>query len=130
VDEAFESDAVLAAARSAVLGYLSFDSLRLGQPVNLSDLYRVLQDTPGVLFVDVDRLQFKKPLGMTDAAFSAYLAARGAAFLSGGNPNPVQGRLRIFSARPNPSQPGSVLPAELASIESPAEDVAINLRAS
>jgi hypothetical protein len=81
-----------------------------------------------VVFVDVDRLQFKKPATMTNAQYLVYLAARGATFLSGGVPAPVQGHLRIFQARPDPAHPGTVLAAELAAVESPTLDVTIETR--
>jgi len=117
---------VLAAARSAVLSELSFDARRLGQPVHLSDLFRVLQENEGVVFVDINALMFKRPSDITNAAFQAYLVSRGVALLPGGAPRPVQGHLRIFPARPNPASLGKVLPAELAFIESPDEDVIVN----
>jgi hypothetical protein len=47
----------------------------------------------------------------------ANLAARGA------TTDPVQPRLRIHGARPNPAPPPAALPAEQAWIETPAEDV-------
>jgi hypothetical protein len=124
----YDRDSVLAQVRTAVLAALSFDALRLGQPIHLSDLVRIMQDVPGVVFVDVDRLQFKKPATMTTAQYLAYLAARGATFLAGGVPAPVQGHLRIFQARPDPAQPGHVLAAELAAVDSPTLDVTIETR--
>jgi hypothetical protein len=124
----YDRDLVLGQVRAAVLAALSFDTLRLGQPLHLSDLVRIMQDVPGVVFVDVDRLLFKKPAGMTNAQYHAYLAARGATFLAGGVPAPVQGHLRIFQARPDPGHPGTVLAAELAAVESPTLDVTIETR--
>jgi len=124
----YDRDLVLDQVRAAVLAALSFDTLRLGQPLHLSDLVRIMQDVPGVVFVDVDRLQFKKPATMTSAQYLVYLAARGATFLSGGVPAPVQGHLRIFQARPDPAHPGRVLAAELAAVESPTLDVTIETR--
>ena len=127
VDPDQDRDAVLAAAREAALAALSFDALRLGQAVHLSDLYRVLQDVPGVLFVDVDRLIFKRPAGMTNLGFLLFLFSRGVTFLPGLEPA-VQGHLRLFPARPDPAKPGHVLPAELATIESPTQDLIIEPR--
>jgi len=124
----YDRDAALGQVRAAVLAALSFDTLRLGQPIHLSDLVRIMQDVPGVVFVDVDRLQFKKPATMTTAQYLVYLAARGATFLAGGVPAPVQGHLRIFQARPDPAQPGHVLAAELAGVELPTLDVTIETR--
>ncbi len=104
---------VAAAARSALLGALSFDSLRFGQPLALSELYRVLQEVPGVESADVDLFQFKDQS-------AAFLESRGA------TADPVQRTLRIFAARPNPDPtPPAVLPAELAFVETPPEDVQI-----
>jgi hypothetical protein len=122
----YEPDIVLAAARQAVLDALAFDARSLGEPVYLSDLIRVVQDVEGVSFVDVNRLLFKKPAGMSNLMYLFFLAARGAAFLSGGGgPNSVQPRLRIFGARPHKTIPGKVLPAELAYIENGSADVVI-----
>jgi hypothetical protein len=100
------------AARQALLQALSFDSLRFGQPVALSDVYAVLQQVDGVSSVDVDQFQFKDQS-------PAFLAARGATSA------PVQRMLRIFSARPNSIPTPPALPAELAAVETPAEDVQI-----
>jgi hypothetical protein len=50
---------------------------------------------------------------------AAFLATRGA------TADPVQRSLRIFSARPNSIPSPPVLPAELAVVETPAEDVQI-----
>lgn len=104
--------AVEAAARAALLRALSFEALGFGQPLHLSDIYRVLQDVAGVVWVDIDLFHFKN-------RSSAYLAARGA------DKNPVQGHLRIYPARPNPVPPPVVLPAEQAWIEVPAQDITI-----
>jgi hypothetical protein len=128
IDPAHQRDAVLEAAHAAVLDALSFDRMSLGEAVNLSDLYRVLQDVPGVLFVDIDRLGFKQPAAMTNAQFLAFLAARGTTFLPGGQPAPVQGRLRLFPARPDAAVPRKVLPAELAAVQSPSDDVVLAAR--
>ena len=116
---------VLAAAREAVLNALSFDALRLGQPVHLSDLFRILQENQGVVFVDINRLSFKRPAGLTNAAFQLYLEERGVEMQFGAIAKPVQGHLRIFPARPEIGNRGSVLPAELAWIESPNQDVTL-----
>jgi hypothetical protein len=123
----YEPDAVIAAAGRALLEALAFGARSLGQPVHLSELIRVLQDVEGVSFVDVNRLQFKKPAGMSDLAFLFYLFSRGAEFLPGGLPNPVQPRLRIFPARPDRTTAGRVLPAELAYVEAVSTDVSITL---
>jgi hypothetical protein len=100
------------AAREALLSALSFDALRFGQPVSLSDVYAVLQGVEGVSSVDIDQFQFKDQS-------AAFLAARGA------TADPVQRTLRIFSARPNTVPMPPALPAELATVESPADDIKI-----
>jgi hypothetical protein len=97
----------------------------LAQPVNLSDLYAVLQGVPGVLSADIDVLMFKQPAGMTAAQFDASLAERGVARLPNGTPQPVQGHLRIFPARASPPPGAVVRPAELAVVESPGQDITI-----
>ena len=53
--------AVLAAARAAVLDLLAFDRREFGQPVHASDVYRVLQETEGVVAVRVTRLRRNEP---------------------------------------------------------------------
>jgi hypothetical protein len=125
VDPSFVRSDVVSAAQASLLDALSFDRLRLAQPIHLSELYRVLQDVPGVLSADITKLLFKQPSGMSSAAFTAYLNERGVTRLPDGTPAPVQGHLRLFAARPDPASPGGVLPAELAWIESPTQDISI-----
>ena len=98
------------AARAALLDALSFDVLGFGQPLALSEVIAILQDVDGVLAVDVDVFHFKDQS-------AAFLAERGA------TAEPVQRSLRIFSARPDPLAIPPVLPAEMASIETPADDL-------
>jgi hypothetical protein len=124
-DPARSKDAVLAAALQALLQYLSFDNLKLGQSIHLSSIYSVLQGVAGVTAADVNLLGFKQPVGLTPAQFQADLATRGVTFLPSGDPTPVQGHLRIFTARSDPAKPGSILPAELAWVATPAQDITI-----
>jgi uncharacterized phage protein gp47/JayE len=119
-----ESD-VLASAHDALIAALSFDNLSLGQPVHLSGIYTALQDVPGVQAVDITLLAFRRPDGMSDAEFDAYLDARAVERLTNGTVAPVQGHLRIFSARTDPGVPGKVNPAELATIASPDQDIVL-----
>jgi Baseplate J-like protein len=112
VEPSYVASKVAEAARAALRNALSFDSLRFGQPLTLSDVYAVLQEVEGVGSVDIDLFQFKNQS-------AAFLAARGA------TADPVQRTLRIFSARPNSTPSPPVLPAELAAVETPAEDVQI-----
>ena len=109
---------------------------RLGQSVWLDQIDRAMIQSgtlaryrdagvTGVTAADVIVLGFKQPTGMTPAQFHAYLVARGVTFLPSGDPAPVQGHLRIFTARSDPAKPGSILPAELAWVATPAQDVII-----
>ncbi|HEY6723898.1 MAG TPA: hypothetical protein VI197_07695 [Polyangiaceae bacterium] len=120
VDPAHDRDQVLAAAHAAVVDALSFEQQRLGQSLHLSDFYATLQGVAGVVFVDIDTFHFKLPPGIPGFI---YALSRGASLA------PVQPHLRIFSARPLPNTLGQVLPAELAVLEAPAQDVAIVARA-
>lgn len=98
------------AARDALLGALSFDAQELGRALGLSDVIRVLQDVPGVAFVDVDELGFADP-------------AEGEARRL--EPGPVQPRLLVFPARPDDDVAGGVRPAELARLASPTQDATV-----
>ncbi len=116
---------VVKAALSTLLAALSFDNLNLGQSLHLSFVYSVLQDVLGVKAVDITLFAFRQPDGMSNADFQIYLDSRGVERLTDGSVAPVQGHLRIFSARPDRSKPGQVLPAELAWVESPGQDISI-----
>jgi Baseplate J-like protein len=89
---------VQAAAQAALIGYLSFDNLQFGQPINLSSIYAVLQSVTGVVAADVLLLGFKS---------AADAASHGA------TADPVQDELAIF-------------PSELAWIEDSDTDVVIS----
>ena len=98
----YQTEAVLEAARLALKDEFAFDRLELGQDINLSDTYRVLQDVDGVLWVFINRLQYRDKKdrdshGVTDQ-------------------EPVLARLRIE-------------PWELAIIRDPATDAMVNLGA-
>ena len=112
-----------ASARSALADALAFPSLALGGSLHLSDLYRILQDVPGVLYVDVDRLAYKRTAGSSNIAWLIFLMRHGAVFRAKFQPEPVQPRLRALRARPDPAAKGSILPAELLTVAVPAEDV-------
>jgi hypothetical protein len=122
---------VLKAARAALVEHFSFERMPFARPVHLTDLYALLQDVPGIVFVDIDVLHFKGSAGWT----AVELASRGA------DSGPVQNHLRIFEGRGH-AGPASivdpialkcftslpipeVLPAEQAFIESESEDVAL-----
>ncbi|MFY9820643.1 MAG: putative baseplate assembly protein [Thermoanaerobaculia bacterium] len=128
-DDFVQAD-VRKAARDALLAAFAFDAVDFAAPVHLSDVYRILQDVPGVSFVDVDVLHSKGYESWTPAQ----LAARGA------TAGPVQPRLRMFAARPlagssaanDPlvlalfgAHPPKVLPAEQAFFADPAHDAVI-----
>ncbi len=112
VDERHVAAEVEATARAALLDALSFEALEFGLPLHLSDIYAVLQGVDGVRWVDVDLFHFKDRT-------PAHLADRGA------DARPLQGHLRIYPARPDPSSGTAVLPAEQARIEAPAADVTL-----
>ena len=114
---------VIAAALQAIAAALSFDALALGQSIHLSAIYAVLQGVPGVVAADVTGLGFRIPPGTADP--NDYLDSRGVTRNPDGSVAAVQDFLRIFAARPNPNRPGSVFPAELAAIVSPAVDISI-----
>ncbi|MGH9762122.1 MAG: putative baseplate assembly protein, partial [Blastocatellia bacterium] len=61
VDPAYLPDDVLANAESALIASFSFGSRDFGQPVSLGEVYSVIQNTPGVIAVDVTRLQRQSP---------------------------------------------------------------------
>src|SRR6185295_17861648 len=95
--------------------------------LHVSDLYATLQGVEGVAFADVNRFLWKRPPGFSNAQFTAYVLGRGGALLVGGAPAPVQEHLRIFAARPNPASPGAPFPAELAALETPADDLLLTV---
>ncbi|MEJ2547946.1 MAG: putative baseplate assembly protein, partial [Gemmatimonadota bacterium] len=64
VDPDQDAETVRVAAHKAVLAALDFDVVRLGQSIHLSDIYAVLQDVPGVRYVDIDVFVPKKPAWM------------------------------------------------------------------
>ena len=130
VSPQYAADDVLAAVRAALLESLSFDALNLGQSIHLSVLYSVMQAVAGVAALDITLLGFRQPAGMANADFNAYLDRRGVERLPDGSVAPVQGFLRIFSARPDPANTGLVLPAELASVETPGQDTSIAVQGS
>jgi hypothetical protein len=123
-----DREVVLAAARQALLAALSFDALSLGESIHLSEVLRILQDVPGVRFVEIDRLLVKHLAGVPLADYLLDLERRRASFLPDGRPAPVQEHLRVFAARPDPALRGGVLPAELAAFAVPAEDLILEAR--
>jgi hypothetical protein len=110
VDARYVTADVLAAARTALLFDLAFDRRRFAQPVYLSEIFAVLQNVAGVVAVDVNTLDLKS----TDPTFRAAHGIDPAL----GQPQP---HLLMLPARP--AGTGTVLPAELAWVEVPAQDV-------
>jgi hypothetical protein len=117
VDPRYVSDEVVAAARAAALAALDFDAVELGTPIHLSDVYCVLQDVPGVVAVDVDELQPKRPVDRNRPNVDL--------LPDGVTPSPLQPHVRVFPARPDPAVRGAVLPAELAVVDDAARDVTV-----
>ena len=116
VDRHFVRTDVLAATREALLAALAFDAVELGEPLHLSDMYRVIQDVAGVVSADIDALQPKRPADRDRPNVDC---------LSDGTPAPLQPHVRILPARPDPAHRGRVLPAELACIEDPTRDLVL-----
>ena len=119
VDPARSQSDVVAAANAAVLDALSFDELDLGEPLHLSFIYAVLQGVTGVVAADVTSFGFR-------STSPTFLQSRGVTLLPDGSVAPVQDFLRIFAARPDDTQPGKVLPAELVVVETATQDVIIS----
>lgn len=119
VDRRYVAKDVLAGVQAAVLAALSFDAVELGEPVHLSDIYRVIQDVEGVVASDIDELQPKDP---------AKRDRPNADLLPDGTPAPLQPHVRVLPTRPDPTKAGAVLPAELATVEDTARDVVLTGR--
>jgi hypothetical protein len=107
---------VLAAARATLLDAFSFEQRRFAEPVYLSDVYAILQDVEGVLAVDVNTLDLKN----NDQQFRA---AHGV----DGSPGGLQPRLLMLPAHAI-DKTSDPLPAELAVIETPSQDVTLRAR--
>jgi predicted phage baseplate assembly protein len=108
----YVAEDVRASAEKALEDYFAFDNLDLGQPIHLSNIYRVLQDVEGVVAVDINRLQFKNEQDQES---------------HGATSEPVQGHLRIYPARLTSRDPVTIAPAELAVIKTPATDAIVNI---
>ncbi len=132
-EPAFETDAVLEAARAALTAHFAFEVIALGRSVHASDVYAVLQGAQGVLAVDLDIFHLKGY-----AALSAEERAVRAV-----TSEPAQAHVRIFPARPTPADaalidrfaraaftgpsPPPVLAAEQAYIEDPVADIDLSV---
>jgi predicted phage baseplate assembly protein len=91
---------VAARARQAMLDAFSFDRRELGQPVYQSEVLGTFQAVRGIDWVDLDALT---DLGETEAFGGVDILSL-----------PIGGVLPMAPARPDPEQPGRVLPAQLA----------------
>ncbi len=92
VDPDFETDKVLAAVEQALRSAFSFDARSFGQAVYLSEVIELVQSLPGVVAVDVTRLYRpdKTVPGLEQ---------------------------RLLAALPEPLSNGTVLPAELLTLD-------------
>jgi len=68
VDPDYDPSAVLRAVADAVALFLDFDSVEFGEAIHLSDVFTAVQDVPGVVAADVDRLQYKHAADVTSHA--------------------------------------------------------------
>jgi predicted phage baseplate assembly protein len=94
VEPRHRAEDVHAAAAAAVAAHFAFDTLALGQAVNLSDLLAVFQHVVGVRYVDVNRLAFAAASAWSDDE----LRRRGQSFTYSGAVRvvePVQTRLLL-----------------------------------
>jgi hypothetical protein len=132
-DPAREADAVMQAARQALLAAFAFEVVGIGRPVHLSDVFAVLQGVMGVTAVDVDLLHLREHADLSPAERAVRSVSA----------DPVQPHIRLYSARPTPGDPAkidryqsqaylpgpppAVLPAEQAFIADPARDIALTI---
>lgn len=114
VDQRFNEDEVLGAARGALADALSFQHRRFADPILLSEVYAVLQGVAGVAAVDIDRLDLKS----TDPAFRSD---------HGVQEQQPQPRLLLHPARWSAASK-RILPAELAFVETPSLDLTLTVK--
>lgn len=121
VDDRYVAATVLGDARAALVDALSFERRGFVEPVDLSDVYAVLQGVVGVTAVDIDVLDLKT----TDAVDRK---AHGLDPAKGH----LQPRLLLLPARPDVPLSGPptkaivpILPAEIASVDVPALDLTL-----
>jgi hypothetical protein len=127
-----DPDVVSANALAALLAAFAFDTMPLAQSVHLSHVMAALQSTDGVLAVGMDVFQLRDWVALS-------AKERGVRAIT---LDPVQDHVRIFPARPTPSDttlidryaragfrgpPPPVLAAEQAAILSPATDVRLTV---
>jgi hypothetical protein len=117
VDDHYVRSDVLAGVRAAVLGALSFDSVELGNPIHLSELYTTIQAVDGVVACDITELEPKRPADRDRPNVDR---------LPDGTPSPLQPHVRVLPARPDPAHPGTVLTGELATVEDQSRDLTLS----
>ncbi|MEO8973925.1 MAG: putative baseplate assembly protein, partial [Ktedonobacteraceae bacterium] len=119
----YRLETVSPAIRAALLNAFSFEQRDLGQPVYESEVFSVVQQVPGVAFVDLDILDAvdqPKLLNALDVIHQQELQAA----VNGVQPNETQDLVKLlnlqvrqvvtsFLARTVRNQPGVILPAQL-----------------
>ena len=119
----YRLETVSPAIRAALLDAFSFEQRDLGQPVYESEVFSVVQQVPGVAFVDMDILDAvdqPKLLNALDVIHQQELQAA----VNGVQPNETQDLVKLlnlqvrqvvpsFLARTVRNQPGVILPAQL-----------------
>jgi predicted phage baseplate assembly protein len=102
IDEAFLRDQVLAAVSEKLRQTFSFEARDLGQPVTKSEVIAVIQSVPGVVFVDLNRLErLDAPSADVPARLAAYAPP------AGGLSNAMQSAELLMLA-PEPPQIGVI----------------------
>ncbi|HVB21520.1 MAG TPA: putative baseplate assembly protein [Ktedonobacteraceae bacterium] len=119
----YRLETVSPAIRAALLDAFSFEQRDLGQPVYESEVFSVVQQVPGVAFVDLDMLDAvdqPKLLNALDVIHQQELQAA----VNGVQPNETQDMVKLLNlrvrqlvpsllARTVRNQPGVILPAQL-----------------
>ncbi len=66
IEEKYDAEAVIAEAQSALDEAFSFEKRDFGQPVTSAEVISILQQIPGVIMVDLDKLYLTDPAYVTD----------------------------------------------------------------
>jgi hypothetical protein len=114
VDPRYDGAAVRKSAFDALAASLSFDRMQLGQSIHLSGVYAVLQGVPGVTAADITDLNFKS----RDPTFRK---------AHGADDRRPQPHLFVLGARPGTTPGVTVLPAELAWVDVPSQDLVLSV---
>ena len=131
-DPTYEADAVAEAARAVALAAFAFEAVGIGRPVHVSDAFAVLQSVAGVAAVDIDLLHLRDHADLSAAERKVRSVTA----------DPVQPHIRLYRARPTPTDPAKidryqaaafetnlppVLPAEQAYFGDPATDLQLTV---